>query len=200
MGVRGRAAETSASAFALLTFPCPRLTPASCSVSNQSVVSTTPTMHRMTIKINRHARAGSEQLRHDLAAARPEKNPRTCRGIRGEQVQGKNPNTSYIGRYATHKVPSRSTFFQLLRRSNRESMHGYSSVSKHTKLPLKNPIVTETNRRLVAHCQISRRIVTYKQHQIRPRRRAQQAPPTCRSVCFCASLPPNLRPQRGRFS
>jgi hypothetical protein len=54
-----------------------------------------------------------------------QKNPRTCRGIRGEQVLGKNPNTSYIGGYAAHEVPSRSTFFQLLRPSNDGAAYRY---------------------------------------------------------------------------
>jgi hypothetical protein len=60
-----------------------------------------------------------------VVTPRFQKNPRTCRGIRGEQVLGKNPNTSYIGGYAAHNVPTRSTFFQLLRPSNDRAAYRY---------------------------------------------------------------------------
>jgi hypothetical protein len=61
-----------------------------------------------------------------------QKNPRTCRGIRVEQVQGKNPNTSYIGGYAAHEVPIRSTFFQLLRPSDDKADCRYFISGEYT--------------------------------------------------------------------
>src|SRR5260370_38726088 len=66
-----------------------------------------------------------------------QKNPRTCRGIRGEQVPGKNPNTSYIGGYAAHEC-LRSTSFQVLRLGNDRAASRYSVagdyIRSHTKV------------------------------------------------------------------
>jgi hypothetical protein len=70
------------------------------------------------ISIRRKPLAGQAMGGSCVVTPLAQKNPRTCRGIRGEQVLGKNPNTSYIGGYVAHEVPSRSTFFQLLRPRN----------------------------------------------------------------------------------
>src|SRR5260370_41251430 len=54
-----------------------------------------------------------------------QRNPRTSRGIRGEQAPGKNPTTSYIGGSAPHECQG-STSFRLLRLGNDSAAGRYS--------------------------------------------------------------------------
>jgi len=138
-----------------------------------------------------------------------QKNPRTGRGIRGEQVPGKNPDRPTLEDTRHMRVPSRSTFFQLLRRSNARAAYGcFTGANYISTIEKSNSYKVD----LAPCCTMSicRQFVTCVQHQLlggalrrtaasRARTLANRRP-RARSVTPTGLLwthPPNLRNSRG---